>query len=893
MMKASFGRGTLATCALFAAQTVFAVPVLAPQHAAQTSARHPLMAFGGRSAAQLHSPASAKLDATLADLVRHLGRVRPQHALEDLHALSPAARFIQHNGSEPLISVDAVTRGEVGALKTALVALGLQHPAVYSNDVGGWLPVSQIGAATERNEVTLIRAALLRAHGTPLATQGDFAQASYALRTSVPTLTGSGVTVGVLSDSFNCYGVYDQSGSGVPASGYQGYAYYGFADDDATFDETSGYLPASVTTLEEADCLQYGQPLTTPFTDEGRAILQIVHVVAPQASLSFYTASSSEADFATGIGKLAANGAKVIADDVGYFDEPFFQDGILAQAINAVAAQGVVYFSAAGNNSKESYENSNPQFGESSGTPGQSEQLLSFDSSGATNLTVQIPPLQPGEFIPIILQWDQPYVTGAAGSAGASSQLDLCVTGASPDGLLINEDGAQVDCTGPNTIGSDPLQVLILGDPANASGPTPPQQISITIGLANGTVAPGRIKLVISDDGAGSVIDPQLATNSPTVQGHPGAAGAAAVAAAFFAQTPLCGTSPAVLEAFSSSGGDPILFSDSGVRLAVPVVRQKPNITAPDGVNTSFFGFPLADAGIDDNSTVGDCANNATYLNFFGTSAATPHAAGLAALMLQSIPTLTPQQVIGALQASALPMTGATPNFTSGYGFIQATALESPVVWFPGSTVSVGNTATLNWVALESSGCSAFGAWSGPQQSSGTLSITPGATGSSTYTLSCTGPTGSATGSATLTAVSALAITTTALPGATAGSPYSATLTASGGVPPYTWTITGGTLPSGLVLNATTGAITGVALNSSAAISLSIEVTDAENPTFNKTTTLSLAVAAAPANKSASGGSGGGGALGALTLLLLAAVTLAKLAAPPRVRLSSSMRPAR
>ena len=113
--------------------------------------------------------------------------------------------------------------------------------------------------------------------------------------------------------------------------------------------------------------MNYGAPTQLPFSDEGRAMLQIVHDVAPGAGLAFYTADNSEADFANGIGKLAASvasggaGAKVIADDVGYFDEPFFQDGIVAQAIDAVEAQGVAYFSAAGNDGTLAYDNRHAQ----------------------------------------------------------------------------------------------------------------------------------------------------------------------------------------------------------------------------------------------------------------------------------------------------------------------------------------------------------------------------------------------------------------------------------------------------------------------------------------------------------------------------------------------------
>ena len=749
------------------------------KHPAVPTGRAPLMAFGGRSAAQLASGLGGKLDAALADLAHPTSRVRAAHALEDLRSLSPAARFMQHGaGAEPLVAVDAVTRGDPQALRDALVSLGLEHPAVFRNDVGGWLPVSAIEAAAARAEVTSVRAALSRARQAalvPVATQGDFAQGTSELRATQNGLTGSGVTVGVLSVSFDCYSVYaanqDKSIDGVPdppPGGNTGYAFNGFTADAAK-DESTGALPSSVKVLEEAGgggagCITgFGYPLQLPFTDEGRAMLQIVHAVAPGAALAFYTAVNSEADFAKGIQALANAGAKVVVDDVGYFDEPFFQDGLVAQAIDTVAGQGVAYFSAAGNDGNLAYDNVAPSFSIAGSGAQAGEMLLNFDASGKTMapaLTISVPALFPGEFIAVVLEWDQPFLTGAypgtAGStSGATSALDLCVTGAGGDEVLNYNNLQPQSCTGPNALGTDPVQVLIVANPANAAANTAPTTVSVSIGLASGSPTPGRIKLAWEDDGAGSTIVNFPQPNAGTIQGHPGAAGAAAVGAALFFQTPLCGPTPALLEPYSSLGGDPILFQANGTPIANPTPRRKPDFVGPDGVNTTFFGFTLADANITDTSSVGNCANNASYPNYFGTSAAAPHAAGLAALMLQANPALTPAQIHGAMRSGAAAMDNPSPDYATGYGFLQAGPAMAqlppgaPTLSVTPSTITLGQSATLSWNALNVASCNS--SWNGAVAVNGSTSVTPTATGSVTYTLTCTNPQGSAMSSATLT----------------------------------------------------------------------------------------------------------------------------------------------
>jgi hypothetical protein len=135
---------------------------------------------------------------------------------------------------------------------------------------------------------------------------------------------GTGVMVGTISDSYNCFG---NAADGV----------------------ASGDLPAGTLVIEEGPCIGMAM-------DEGRAMMEVITDIAPGVRHAFATAHWGQANFAKNILALAGVGADIINDDITYLFEPFYQDGVIAQAVDLVKARGVSYFSAAGNDGRQSYE---------------------------------------------------------------------------------------------------------------------------------------------------------------------------------------------------------------------------------------------------------------------------------------------------------------------------------------------------------------------------------------------------------------------------------------------------------------------------------------------------------------------------------------------------------
>ena len=430
-----------------------------------------------------------------------------------------------------------------------------------------------------------------------------------ALARAVFGMNGSGVKIGVLSDS------YDTRTTGTNA-----------ADDIA-----SGDLPGP------------GNPngFTTPVTvllddpdgsDEGRAMLQIIHDLAPGAELYFSTAFVSQASFAEQIIALHAAGCDIIVDDITYFAEAVFQDDNVAQAVNKVTAAGVLFFSSAGNSGNKNDNTSGVWEGDflDAGTATIGPVTIAGGtfhdfSGGVTNNQITLEARVPS------LKWSDPL--GASGN-----DYDLYIFNSALSSVVL----ASTDIQDGN---DNPVEALFYVIPAG-----------YRIVIFKKTGAAVRALHLNTNRG-------RLNFNTPGVTYGHNAAAAAYTVAATPAVTP--GPYPGVfnpanlVETFSSDGPRRIFFNPDSTEITPGNVLfgtnggtllQKPDITAADGVVTSTPGFA----------------------RFYGTSAAAPHAAAIAALIKSKLPALTPAQIRTALISSAIDIEAPGSDRDAGAGIIMA-----------------------------------------------------------------------------------------------------------------------------------------------------------------------------------------------------------------------------
>src|SRR6202012_1569989 len=113
---------------------------------------------------------AGRLDGPLTDVAQRYPTVSTAHPIRDLHAINPAVHFrLTTPLTTPEVLIDAIATGDPQALKTSLEALGLRNSAVFSNDVGVWLPVNQLASASTLAGLHFARAAMPRTRSSVVA----------------------------------------------------------------------------------------------------------------------------------------------------------------------------------------------------------------------------------------------------------------------------------------------------------------------------------------------------------------------------------------------------------------------------------------------------------------------------------------------------------------------------------------------------------------------------------------------------------------------------------------------------------------------------------------------------------------------------------------------------
>jgi len=517
----------------------------------------------------------------------------------------------------PILQYDATGRVRVmvhvgpETEMSALQAAGLWMETVDGADgyVAGAVALSDAVAVAEVAGVTRIQPFIKsgRVNAGSIVSEGDAALNADDLRAALGA-DGSGVRIGIISDGTN----------------------------GAALSQASGDLPAVIEECPISDAA--GGSTVTNAGAEGTAMLEIVHDLAPGAELLFCPAfGGGEPGLAASILSLASDlTADIIVDDVAFLTEPYWEDGIVAQAVDQVVADGVPYFSSAGNSALQHYE-----AGYVDTVPGDQAIFPSnahdfgLAGGGASaifmNGLVGGTAFVPSNFFAAFLQWNDPF--GASGNDYDLYLFDrLGFPAGSPVGLfpvggqgLVVQDGDD-----------DPLEVaFVVNETPNV------EDVVLVIDRFDGDAR----ELEVNFNGTLAI----LTFNEPagSVWGHAAAVGAQAVAAIDVADPGLDD-----IEAFSSRGP---------ARLFFPSVetRAKPDITAVDGVSvTGNGGFPTT---------------------FFGTSASAPHAAAVAALLLDVNPLLSPTDVRNTLAGTAIDRGATGFDLTFGAGLVDAFAAGQDV----------------------------------------------------------------------------------------------------------------------------------------------------------------------------------------------------------------------
>ena len=355
--------------------------------------------------------------------------------------------------------------------------------------------------------------------------------------------------------------------------------------------------------------------------DEGTAMLEIIYDVAPGAYL-YFSGPETSAEMVASIDWLVNTcGVDVIVDDWIFFDEPMFEDGPIADEAADAVTDGVVYLSAAGNWAEVHYQATyDPYYGYHEFATDQNLLRFELDPGGKVQ----------GEF-----QWSDEW-----GSSGNDYNLYLCKW-VIDEWVLVDysidvqngddeprESIGWVENTGQNT-------AYYAWAIYKASGSD--RELELTMYYTD----PNKIRPYEADEG--------IMVPEDSIYGHAALEEVIAVGAIDTGDAGLDD-----VEDYSSRGPSTIYTNFS---TQTSTERDSLDVCGIDGVQTK--------AG-----QLGHFSNP-----FFGTSAAAPHIAGIAALLLEIDSSLTPSDIQDLITDNAVDIGDGGYDHVSGSGRADALAI--------------------------------------------------------------------------------------------------------------------------------------------------------------------------------------------------------------------------
>ncbi len=545
----------------------------------------------------------AKVTADLLQKIKRIGGEVVTSSEKAIRANLPMTQIESLAGNDNVTfiepAVQAKTQKSVSSVEEGMTqpkAIALSSKELLRTNA---LPSQRLpGVLTKLAQVGVADAGGAATNTGNVKSQGDVAHGTDLAR-KIFGVNGAGVKIGVLSDSYNCKG-------------------------GAQRDISSGDLPSGgVNVIQEGNCA--GPTTPAKNTDEGRAMLQIIHDLAPDATLYFASATIGlPDDFAKNIRALRAAGCDVIVDDAIFGTESPFQDDAVSQAVSEVVRDQAIYFSFAGNFGN--LKSNTSRTWEGNFTAGQQAGNLLFHNFAdniATNTVTSVDPNTAAT-----LFWSDPL-------GASTNDYDL---------FVFNNAGTEVKQRSTNIQNGSQ-------NPFEAALVEPGDQIAIA------RKGEGEARyLHLNLYGVGTLA---LGT-SGSMRGHAtveGAFGVAATDVATGSGGRFTGGAANPVEGFSSDGPRRVFYNPDGTPITPGdlsstggKVRDKPDITAANRVATTVPGFEI----------------------FPGTSAAAPHAAAIAALLKSLKPSVTQDEVRTALTSTALDIEAPGVDLNAGAGIIDA-----------------------------------------------------------------------------------------------------------------------------------------------------------------------------------------------------------------------------